>query len=44
MIGLKEIMEFFGAKLGEFSKEWRQLTEQDRTQIRAGIEDGTFTY
>ena len=28
----------------EFHAEWMQLTDQDKAEIMAGIDDGTFTY
>ena len=28
----------------QFSREWKELPERDRDQIRAGVENGTLTY
>jgi hypothetical protein len=42
---LKDLREFFGyAKLTDFAKDWKQLSDVDKEQIRKGITDGTFTY
>jgi hypothetical protein len=42
---LKPIKEFFGyEKLTDFGKDWRELSAEDKQQIRSGIENGTFTY
>ena len=44
-IALKGIKDFFGyATLADFSKDWKQLTEQDKEQIKTGLRDGTLTY
>lgn len=43
-LGLKDLKEFFGySKLQDFSRDWKLLSEEDRAQIRGGIEDGTMT-
>lgn len=45
MSSLGKIREFFGyASLADFGKDWRQLTDEDKDQIRTGIEDGTLNY
>jgi hypothetical protein len=41
---LKETMAYFGISIGQFGKEWKELTDEDKAQIKAGIGDGTFTY
>jgi hypothetical protein len=42
---VKDLKEFFGyTKLADFSHDWKQLTEDDKVQIRTGISDGSFTY
>lgn len=44
-IQLKDLKEYFGySKLADFSKDWKELTEEDRMQIKAGIADGSMTY
>lgn len=41
---LKAVMAFFGMTAKEMVKEWKALTQEDRDQIRNGIEDGSLTY
>lgn len=42
---LKDLKEYFGyAKLTDFSKDWKHLSETDRAEIRGGIENGSMTY
>ncbi len=48
-IGVKDLKEFFGyTKLTDFSREWKELSDEDRDedrdQLRGGILDGTFNY
>jgi hypothetical protein len=44
-ITAKELKEFFGyEKLADFSRDWKELSEEERAQIRGGIADGTFNY
>lgn len=44
-ISAKELKEFFGyTKLADFSRDWKELSEAERDQIRTGIADGSFTY
>lgn len=44
-VSAKELKEFFGyTKLADFSRDWKELSEAERAQIRGGIADGTFTY
>jgi hypothetical protein len=31
-------------KPGEFREEWAQLTDQDKTDLKNGIGDGSLTY
>jgi len=41
----KQIQEFFGIEtVGEFAREWRQLTEKDKKDLREGIANGTLNY
>lgn len=40
-----EIKNFFGyTKLADFKADWEKLTEKDKTEIKAGLSDGTFNY
>lgn len=42
---LVQVKDYFGyASLSAFSKDWKQLTEEDREQLKAGIGDGSLTY
>lgn len=41
---LKEIRDFFGMKASDMIREWKELSETDKEQIRTGIENGTLTY
>ncbi len=44
-LGVKDLKEFFGyEKLADFSKDWKELTDEDKEQLRTGIADGTFNY
>lgn len=41
---LGTVAKYFGGNLAKFRKEWEQLTLQDKTQIRNGIGNGSFSY
>jgi hypothetical protein len=41
---LKTIRDFFGLESGEFTRMWKELSTEDRAQIKQGITDGSFTY
>lgn len=42
---IKDMKEFFGyTKLADFSKDWKELTDDDKKQIRQGLADGTYNY
>lgn len=44
-VTLKDLKAYFGyEKLTEFSKDWKELSEESRKQIKDGINDGTFNY
>lgn len=43
--GLNDIRKFFGYEnLAQFRKDWSELTDADKTQIRTGLENGSLTY
>jgi hypothetical protein len=42
--GMVAAMKFFEMKVGEFRKEWQELTDADKKQLVAGIENGSLTY
>lgn len=31
-------------KMSRFRADWAELSDEDKTQIKAGVEDGTFNY
>jgi len=40
-----KVKDFFGYKnLAAFRKDWEALTDEDKVQLRTGIENGTLTY
>ena len=42
---VKDIMNYFGYKTaGEFMRDWKQLSDSEKEQLRSGIENGTLTY
>lgn len=43
-ITLKGIMEFFGMTSPQMTREWKQLSDQDKADIKAGLSNGTLTY
>jgi hypothetical protein len=42
--GIKEVMNYFGMKSGEFMTQWRKLSDQDKADLRGGVLNGTLTY
>lgn len=38
------IRDFFGMTGKEMMTEWRQMTDEDKLQIKQGISDGTLNY
>lgn len=43
-VTLKDIMAFFGMTTPQFSKEWKLLSTEDKTQIKEGLMNGSLTY
>lgn len=41
---VKIIRDYFGMTSAEMIKEWKGLSEEEKTQIREGIINGTETY
>lgn len=42
---ISQVKNFFGEdNTAKFAKEWRDLTDTDKAQIKAGIGDGSLTY
>lgn len=44
MATMGEVMKWFGMRPAEFRKEWAELTDQDKTDLKTGIGNGTLTY
>lgn len=42
--GMVAVMHFFGMKVGEFRKEWAELSDKDKAELKSGIENGSLTY
>lgn len=43
-ITLKDIMAFFGMTSQQMTREWKQLTDADKADIKAGLSNGSLTY
>jgi hypothetical protein len=42
---IKQVMAFFGESVvAKFTREWKDMTDADKNQIKGGIGDGTLTY
>jgi hypothetical protein len=41
---LVRIREALGMDTKTFTQEWKTLPQEDRDQIKAGVENGTMTY
>ncbi len=41
---MKDVMKFMEMGTATFSKEWRELTDTDKKQLKAGIGNGTLDY
>ena len=44
---LKDVRDYFkqeGENLTDFGKEWKELSDKDKDDLKKGIGDGTFTY
>jgi len=44
---MQKVFQFFktdGYGMPEFREDWLALTQEEKAQIRAGIEEGTLTY
>jgi hypothetical protein len=48
--GMTDVFAYFSDKktngftLSQFAKEWRQLSEQDKEDLKSGVTDGTLNY
>lgn len=43
-VTIKDIVNYFGMKTGEFMTHWKKLSQKDKDEIKRGIADGTLTY
>lgn len=41
---LKEVRDYFGINGKDMIAQWRNLTDDDKRQLREGLGNGTFTY
>lgn len=41
---LQRAMAFFEMASGEFSREWKGLSAQDKIDLKTGIQNGSLTY
>lgn len=41
---LVQIREFFGMDMPSFRKEWAAMSDADKADLKAGVENGTLTY
>jgi hypothetical protein len=50
MASMVEVFNFFSDgktndyKLAQFRKDWGELSEQDKVDLRSGVGNGSFTY
>jgi hypothetical protein len=43
-VTLKDIMAFFGMSPKEMSREWKEMTDLDKADIKEGLGNGTLWY
>lgn len=43
-ITIKDITAFFGMTPREMVKEWKELSDTDKADIRSGLQNGSLTY
>jgi hypothetical protein len=41
---LTQVKEFFEFKASDFMREWKELSDKDRADIKGAFENGTMTY
>jgi hypothetical protein len=39
-----DVMRFFGMQTATFKKQWGELTDKDKADLKQGIGDGSLTY
>ncbi len=43
-VPVSKIRDYFGMTTQEFTKQWREMDEKDKAEIRSGFDNGTMTY
>lgn len=43
-MSMVDVMKYFGLKPTEFRKEWAELSETDKEDLKKGVADGSLTY
>lgn len=41
---MKAVMTYFAMNAADFAREWKQLTPQDKDDLKTGTADGSLTY
>lgn len=41
---IKDVRDYFAIESKRFALEWRNLTAQDKEDLKAGLSDGTLSY
>jgi hypothetical protein len=39
-----QLKEYFEMSAADFMKQWKELTDQDKNDLRQGVENGTWSY
>ena len=43
-ITVKDVMAYFNLTAGQFAREWRMLTADDKVQLKTGIGNASLSY
>ena len=44
-VSMVDVMKYFDIKpIGKFREEWAELSDQDKRDLKEGIENGSLTY
>jgi hypothetical protein len=43
-VTMVDVMHYFNMKPGDFKKEWGELSDKDKADLKQGIGDGTYDY
>jgi hypothetical protein len=41
---ISRLRDYFQMRASDFMREWKELTDQDKEDLKKGIMDGSFTY